>query len=121
MARQNADYQDKVLDEAVQELLEVSFRGEEPDLDAFVKQYPGLERKIKQKFHACQRVGSLFDSLREADDSEFQQVGNEANLVDHKIGAFKITEIIGRGGMGVVCKHHEAMPDHTAIEIHPHS
>jgi len=120
MARQNADNQDKVLEEAVQELLEVSFRGEEPDLDAFVKQYPGLERKIKQKFHACQRVGSLFDSLREADDSEFQQVVNEANLVDHKIGAFEITKIIGRGGMGVVYKGHDSRLDRVvAVKAMP--
>ena len=88
MAKQDADNQDKVLNEAVQKYLASGFQGEKPNLDEFVKQYPGLERKIKQKLHACQKVGSLFDSLREADASEFQKAGNETELVGNKIGAF---------------------------------
>jgi len=120
MAKQNADNQDKLLDEAVQKFLALGFQGEKPDLDEFIKQYPGLERKIKQKFHACQKVGSLFDSLREADASEFQQPVREADLVGNKIGVFKITEIIGRGGMGVVYKGHDSRLDRVvAVKAMP--
>jgi len=120
MAKQNADNQDKVLDEAVQKFLALGFQGEKPNLDEFVKQYPGLEKKIKQKLRACQKVGSLFDSLREADDSEFQQAESEADLVGQKIGAFKITEIIGRGGMGVVYKGHDSRLDRVvAVKAMP--
>ncbi len=120
MAKQDADNQDKVLDEAVQKFLALGFQGEKPDLDEFVKRYPGLERKIKQKLQACQKVGSLFDSLREADASEFQQVVNETDLVGNKIGAFKITEIIGRGGMGVVYKGHDSRLDRVvAVKAMP--
>jgi serine/threonine protein kinase/WD40 repeat protein len=108
MGKQDADNQDKRLDEAVQEFLALGFQGEKPNLDEFVKQYPGLERQIKQKLHACQKVGSLFDSLRETDASEFREFAEEADLVGQKIGAFKITEIIGRGGMGVVYKGYDS-------------
>ena len=120
MAKQDADNQDKGLDEAVQKFLALGFQGEKPDLDEFVKRYPGLERKIKQKLHACQKVGSLFDSLRAADESEFQQGVCESDLVGNKIGAFKITEIIGRGGMGVVYKGHDSRLDRVvAVKAMP--
>jgi serine/threonine-protein kinase len=52
----------------------------------------------------CERVSSIFDSLREVDESEFQHAENETDLIGKRIGAFKITEVIGRGGMGVAFK-----------------
>jgi serine/threonine protein kinase/Tol biopolymer transport system component len=112
--------QDAVLDEAVEQFLAARLRGEEPDLEKFVRQYPGLEKRIKQKVQNCERVSSLFDSLREVDESEFQHTKEEADLIGKLIGAFKITEVIGRGGMGVVYKGHDSRLDRfVAIKSMP--
>ncbi|MFX0198151.1 MAG: protein kinase [Candidatus Hodarchaeota archaeon] len=102
MAEQDDNSLDIVLDEAVQEFLASGFRGEEPNLDEFVKQYPGLEQQIRRKIRDCQRVSSLFDSLREADESEFEEAAAGCELVGRKIGGFEIVEMIGSGGMGFV-------------------
>jgi serine/threonine-protein kinase len=91
-----------MLDEAVQEFLASGFRGEEPDLEEFVRQYPGLEQRIRQKVLDCQRVSFLFDSLRKADEGDFEDTAAGHELVGQKIESFEIVEMIGRGGMGVV-------------------
>jgi serine/threonine protein kinase/WD40 repeat protein len=104
MAKPPDDRQDQVLDEAVQQFLAAQLREEKPDLDAFVQQYPDLEQRIRQKVQACGRVSSLFDSLRNVQDGEIREAEDAADLVGKRIGAFQITEIIGRGGMGVVYK-----------------
>ncbi len=104
MAKPPDDRQDQVLDEAVQQFLAAQLREEKPDLDAFVQQYPDLEQQIRQKVQACGRISSLFDSLRNVQDGEIREAEDAADLVGKRIGAFQITEIIGRGGMGVVYK-----------------
>jgi len=111
---------DGVLNEAVQEFLASGFRGEEPDLDEFVKRYPGLEEQIRQKVQECQRISSLFDSLQQTDESEFQDARRAAELVGKQFGGFKITEVIGRGGMGVVYKAHDSRLDRVvAVKAMP--
>ena len=102
MAKQADNSPKRVLNEVVQEFLSSEFRGEEPNLDEFVKQYPDLEQQIRQKVRDCQHVSSLFDSLREIDESEFEDTAIEAGLVGQKLGHFEIVEMIGSGGMGVV-------------------
>lgn len=120
MADESNHNRDEVLDEAVREFLAAQLRGEEPDLDAFVQQYPGLEERIRRKVRACQRVGSLFDSIRQADESEFPGRGDESDLVGQRLGPFEITEIIGRGGMGIVYKGRDTRLDRTvAIKAMP--
>jgi serine/threonine protein kinase len=112
--------QDAELDEAVEQLLAARLRGEEPDLEQFVRQYPGLEKRIRQKVQNCERVSSIFDSLREVDESEFQHTEEEADLIGKRIGAFEITELIGRGGMGVVYKGRDSRLDRfVAIKSMP--
>lgn len=127
MVDRDTNNQDRVLDEAVQAFLACELQGEKPDLDDFVKKYPGLESRIKQKLRACERVGSLFDSLREVQDNEFPEAVDGVDLVGSQIGPFKITEIIGHGGMGVVYKGHDsrlgrevavkAMPSHLLADV----
>lgn len=72
---------DEMLDEAVRQFLAAQLREEEPELDAFVRQYPGLEEDIKRKVRACQQVSSLFDSIRQVDESEFRSSGDGTDLV----------------------------------------
>ena len=75
----------EMLDKIVQEFLAAQLRGEELALDEFVKQYPGLEKQIRQKVHNCQQVSSLFDSLREVDESEFKHPKDEIDLVGKQL------------------------------------
>jgi serine/threonine-protein kinase len=112
--------QDAGVDEAVQVFLTSQLQGEAPDLDEFVKQHPGLEGQIRQKVKDCQRVSSLFDSLRHTDEREFQATTGRGNLVGKQIAAFKITEVIGCGGMGVVYKGRDSRLDRlVAVKTMP--
>jgi len=76
--------------------------GPEPDIDEFVKQYPGFEHQIKQRIRKLQKIDALFDSLAGADESDFEDTETGRELVGRKVGSFEIVEMIGRGGMGVV-------------------
>ncbi|OHB60050.1 MAG: hypothetical protein A2168_03725 [Planctomycetes bacterium RBG_13_50_24] len=111
MIGEDENNQNEILDKVVQEFLAAQLRGEEPNLDEFVRQYPGLEKQIRQKIQNCQRVSSLFDSLREADENEFKHAKDEIDLIGKRLGAFEITEVVGRGGMGVVYKGHDIRLD----------
>jgi serine/threonine-protein kinase len=105
--------QNEKLDKIVQEFLAAQLRGEEPDLEQLVRQHPGLEDKIRQKVQNCQHISSLFDSLRKVDETEFQHAKYETDLTGTRLGAFEITEVIGRGGMGVVYKGHDTRLDRS--------
>ncbi len=88
--------------EAVQHFVDAQLGGKEPDIDEFVKQYPGLDSEIRQSIQDMQRIDALFDSLIRADESDFEDAAIGENLVGQKVGSFEIVKMIGRGGMGVV-------------------
>ena len=71
-------------------------------MDEFVTQYPGLESQIRRGIQELHKINNLFDSLVKADDSDFEDITDEHDLVGKKVGSFEIVKIIGRGGMGVV-------------------
>ncbi|MHC4244496.1 MAG: serine/threonine protein kinase, partial [Planctomycetota bacterium] len=96
------DNQKNILDEAVQQYIESRLKGEEPDLDEFVKKYPEFEHQIRQKIQNLQKINTLFDSLVQTDESDFEPAAPVQELSGQKIGSFEIGEMIGRGGMGVV-------------------
>ena len=96
------DNQKDVVKEAVKQFVDASMHGEKPDLDEFVKQYPGLESQIRRGIQELNKINNLFDSLIKADDSDFEDITEQHDLVGKKVGSFKIVNIIGRGGMGVV-------------------
>jgi serine/threonine protein kinase/Flp pilus assembly protein TadD len=96
------DNQKDRIKKAVQDFIDAQLEGHEPDIDQFVKQYPHLEHQIKQSIRDMQRINTLFDSLVQADESDFENAAAGQNLVGKKIGGFEITEVIGSGGMGIV-------------------
>ncbi len=96
------DNQESSLDQAVQQFIDARLRGEQPDIEEFVKQYPELEHQIRQKIQNLQRINTLFDSLVQADESDFEETASGQGLVGQKVGSFEIVEMIGRGGMGLV-------------------
>jgi len=102
MAGNADDNQKDIVKEAVRQFVDASLRGEKPDLDEFVTQYPGLESQIRRGIKELHKINNLFDSLVKADQSDFEDITDEHDLVGKKVGVFEIEKIIGRGGMGVV-------------------
>ena len=90
------------LEEAVHRFLDAQSRGSEPDIDEFVKAYPDLATQIRQRILNLHKIDTLFDSLVQAEESDFDGVAPGQDLVGQTIGGFEVVEIIGRGGMGVV-------------------
>jgi serine/threonine-protein kinase len=96
------NHQENPLDQAVQQFVDARLEGSQPDIDEFVKRYPELERQIREKIRNLDRVNTLFDSLVQAEESDFEETAPAQDLVGQKVGAFEIVEMIGKGGMGVV-------------------
>ena len=104
MAHVPHDNQDELLDQAVREFMEARLQGEPVDLDEFVERHPLLGHRLREKIRGCLEVDSLLDSLQEVGEDELQDDPGGAALLGRTIGPFTITEVIGRGGMGVVFK-----------------
>jgi len=102
------DNQLRAVEEAVRDFVEARWRGQEPDIEAFVKQYPGLEHRLKQDIQAMQKIDVLFDSLVQADDADFAEAETGLDLVGQSIGGLQVKEMIGSGGMGVVYLAHDS-------------
>jgi serine/threonine-protein kinase len=102
MAKAAGDNQKDVVEEAVKQFVDASMKGDKLNLDEFVKQYPGLESQIRMGIKELDKINNLFDSLVKADDSDFEDITEQHDLVGRKVGSFEIVRIIGRGGMGVV-------------------
>jgi len=102
MASQMDENQSATVKEALQRFVDVYLKGQRPDIDDFVKQYPQHEVQLKKRIQDLQEIDTLFDSIFQAERSEFEDEAAANDLVGRKIGSFEITEMIGRGGMGVV-------------------
>jgi len=98
------DNQEKTIEEAVQQFVDAQLLGEKPNIDEFVKQYPEIEDKLRQRIRNLQKIDTLFDSLVHANESDFEDEDTmiRDELVGRKVGSFEIVEMIGRGGIGVV-------------------
>jgi non-specific serine/threonine protein kinase len=94
--------QERSFKEAVRQFVEAHLQGKAPDIEELISKYPEFEDEIRQKVKEFHKVDSLFDTLVQADESDFAESVTGHELVGRKIGSFEIVEMIGRGGMGVV-------------------
>ncbi|MHC4708378.1 MAG: protein kinase domain-containing protein, partial [Planctomycetota bacterium] len=101
---ENASNDDRArsFEEAVWQFLAARLRGAAPDVEELVRKYPEFEDRIRRKVDEFQKVDSLFDSLVQAEASNFDIAASAHDLTGQKVGTFEIIKIIGRGGMGVV-------------------
>jgi len=102
MAADGNDKKADTLDGALTQFVNAYVRGERPDIDEFVGQYPQHETQIRRRVESLREIDGLFDSIVQADENDFAEAVTEPDLVGRTIGNFEIVEMIGRGGMGVV-------------------
>ena len=102
MAAEINDNKTATLKEALQQFVDIYLRGQQPDIDEFVRQYPQHEAQLRKRIQDLREIDTLFDSIFQADGSEFEDVTAGHDLVGRKVGSFEIVELIGRGGMGIV-------------------
>jgi len=96
-----------ILEEALARFVDECLQGEKPDIDEFVRQYPNCEVQLKKRIQDLKEIDFLFDTLVQADESNFEDITDEFDLVGKNVGNFEIKEIIGRGGMGTVYLAHD--------------
>ena len=102
MATTQDNNKERSFKEAVRQFVEAHLQGKAPDIEEFVRKYPQFEQQIRRKVKEFHKVDSLFDTLARADQSDFEDISDQYDLIGKNVGSFKIEEIIGRGGMGVV-------------------
>jgi serine/threonine protein kinase/Flp pilus assembly protein TadD len=105
--------QDKIIKDAVRQFADARLRGEQLEIDEFVKKYPQLENQIREGIKNLQKIDALFDTLAQPDDSDFKDTASGPDLVGQKVGSFEIKEMIGHGGMGVVYLAHDTKLDRS--------
>jgi serine/threonine protein kinase len=114
------DNQEDVLEQAVQRFVDAQLSGQMLDIEAFTRQYPQWEAQLKKRLQSLKQVDELLTGLTRADESDFQDVGASDDLVGRQLGAFQITEVIGRGGMGIVYKGQDTRLDRiVAVKAMP--
>ncbi|MHC4508851.1 MAG: protein kinase domain-containing protein [Planctomycetota bacterium] len=113
MVAHRNDNQADGLDEALTQFVNAYVRGEELDIDEFVEQYPQHETQIRRRVAGLCEIDALFDSLVQADESDFDDVAAGDDLVGQRIGDFEIVAIAGRGGMGVVYRARDTRLDRS--------
>ena len=102
MTNSNSKNRKNEFEEALRQFIDARMRGEQPDLEAFVNQYPEFEDQIRQKVRSFRKIDALFDTLMRSAANEFANTATGEDLIGQKIGSFEIVEMIGKGGMGIV-------------------
>ena len=102
MVAHKNDNQAVILEDALTRFVDECLQGEKPDADEFARQYPQCEARLKERIQDLREIDFLFDSLIQADDSEFEGTAAPHDLVGQKLASFEVEKVIGRGGMGVV-------------------
>ena len=90
MDKANGQDSESRLDAIVLQFIEARTRGEAPNIDEFVRQYPDLEQDIRGRIASFDRVDSLFDLVKQTDETDFEETASGQDLVGQKVGSFEI-------------------------------
>ena len=97
MANAPNDDRSRSFEEAVWQFLDAQLRSTAPDVEELVREYPEFEDRIRQKVDEFQKVDSLFDSLVQAEASDFDAAVMAHDLTDRKTpalaGAYRKTDL----------------------------
>ena len=103
--------------EAVRQFVEAQLSGKEPDIEELISKYPEFEHQIRQKVKEFHKVDSLFDSLVQADESDFEDVMAGQELVGTQIGHYKLLSLVSEGGMGIVYLAEQKQPIRRRVAL----
>jgi serine/threonine protein kinase len=102
MADSNSKNRENDFEDALRQFIDSQMRGEKPDIEEFINQYPEFEDQIRQNVQSFHKIDSLFDTLVQSGEGDFVNITMREDLIGQKIGCLEIVEMIGKGGMGIV-------------------
>jgi WD40 repeat protein/predicted Ser/Thr protein kinase len=105
---------DSLLGQVLDEFTDRLNRGEQPDLEAYVRKHPQLESVLRQVYSVLQLARSPRDT-----PSLSPPATGPTSPPDH-LGDFRLLREVGRGGMGVVYEAvQESLGRHVALKVLP--
>ena len=88
--------QDSIIEKALKKFADAYLRGQQPDMEEFVRQYQGCEDLLRRRIQNLLKINTLFDTLVQMDESDFVATATDLDLVGRKVGSFETVEMIGR-------------------------
>lgn len=102
------------LDPIVQQFIDDTLQGKDPDIDDVLRKHPDIADEIKERVENFKKINRLFASLTGDDETDIK----EHPLIGQNVGDFEILEPIGSGGMGIVFLARQASLDRlVALKI----
>ena len=96
MVDSNSNNHQDDFNEALRLFLDAHMRGEKPDIGELINKFPGFEDQIRQKVHSFQKINSLFDTILQTDEREFEDTASGVDLVGQKFGQEIAKDLQGR-------------------------
>lgn len=100
MGTQRDNNQTNILEEALKKFVDAHLAGRQPDIEEFVKQYTECEDQLRERIRDLQKINTLFDSIVQTDESDFETAAPAQDLSGQKIGSFEIRRGDRPGGHG---------------------
>jgi hypothetical protein len=61
MVEHNENNQEDILEEAVQSFVDAQLRGQQLDIDEYVRQYPDIELNLRKRLQNLEKIGTHCD------------------------------------------------------------